>query len=136
MLLSVGLTQAQSKGAAEAFAAGYEVYSSVITRMRRRIYEKLLKDYPTDPIVPAAQLQLAFCFYFLGQFDEALNVLKRPSLVRDVCRAQADTRRVVPQILSGKAAAIPAADPKRNSTFEEAAAIHRIHQQIPASIGP
>ena len=27
MLLSVGWAQAQSKGAAEAFAAGYEVYS-------------------------------------------------------------------------------------------------------------
>ena len=60
MLLSVGWAQAQSKGAAEAFAAGYEVYSSGDYKNAAAIYEKLLKDYPTDPIIPAAQLQLAF----------------------------------------------------------------------------
>jgi TolA-binding protein len=65
-LLSVSLVQAQSKGAAEAFAAGYEVYSSGDYKNAAGIYEKLLKDYPTDPIIPAAQLQLASLFTTSG----------------------------------------------------------------------
>ena len=102
---------------------GYEVYSSADYKNAAAIYQKLLKDYPTDPIVPAAQLQLAFCFYFLGQFDEALNILKKaesgPAMSAELKQT---LDGLVPQILSGKAAAIPAADPKRNSTFEEATA--------------
>ena len=123
MLLSAGLAQAQSKGAAEAFAAGYELYSSADYNNAAAIYQKLLKDYPTDPIVPAAQLQLAFSFYFLGQFDEALDVLKKAESGSAMSAELKQTLDgLVPQILSGKAAAIPAADPKRNSTFEEATA--------------
>jgi TolA-binding protein len=123
MLLSVGLAQAQSKGAAEAFAAGYEVYSLGDYKNAAAIYEKLLKDYPTDPIIPAAQLQLAFCFYFLGQFDQALDVLRKAESGSAMSAELKQTLDgLVPQILSGKAAAVPAADPKRNSTFEEATA--------------
>ena len=123
MLLSVGWAQAQSKGAAEAFAAGYEVYSSGDYKNAAAIYEKLLKDYPTDPIIPAAQLQLAFCFYFLGQFDQALDVLRKAESGSAMSAELKQTLDgLVPQILSGKAAAVPAADPKRNSTFEEATA--------------
>src|SRR5262245_12975810 len=122
-VLSVGLAQAQSKGAAEAFATGYEVYSAGDYKKAAAIYEKLLKDYPTDPIVPAAQLQLAFCLYFLGQFDEALNVLKKAESGSAMSAEHKQTLDgLVPQILSAKAAAIPAADPKHNSTFEEATA--------------
>ena len=122
-VLSVGLAQAQSKGAAEAFATGYEVYSSGDYKNAAAIYEKLLKDYPTDPIVPAAQLQLAFSLYFLGQFDEALNVLKKAESGSAMSAEHKQTLDgLVPQILSAKAAAIPATDPKHNSTFEEATA--------------
>ena len=71
--------------------------------MRRPFYEKLLKDYPTDPIVPAAQLQLAFCFYFLGQFDEALDVLKKAGVWSAMSAELKQTLDgLVPQILSGK----------------------------------
>ena len=41
-VLSVGLAQAQSKGAAEAFATGYEVYSSGDYKNAAAIYEMLL----------------------------------------------------------------------------------------------
>ncbi len=115
--------QAQSKGAADAYAAAYEIYSSGDYQAAAAIYEKLLKDYPTDGIVSSAQLQLAFCYYFLAQFDQAVNILAKaasgPPLASELQQA-ADG--LVPQVLSAKAAAMPAADPKRNATFEDAVA--------------
>ncbi len=123
MLALLGPVQAQSKGAADAYAAAYETYSSGDYKAAAAAYEKLLKDYPTDGIVPSAQLQLAFCYYFLTQFDQALNILTRaqsgPPLAPEL-KQTADG--LIPQILSAKAAAIPPADPKRESTFADAAA--------------
>ena len=128
--------QAQSKGAADAYAAAYEIYSSGDYQAAAAIYEKLLKDYPTDGIVSSAQLQLAFCYYFLAQFDQAVNILAKaasgPPLASELQQA-ADG--LVPQILSAKAAAMPAADPKRNSHVRRCRRqIHRVRQQIPAGI--
>jgi TolA-binding protein len=115
--------RAQSKGAADAYAAAYETYSSGDYKAAAATYEKLLKDYPTDGIISSVQLQLAYCYYFLAQFDQALTILAKvasgPPLTPELKQA-ADG--LVPQILSAKAAAISAADPKRNSTFEEATA--------------
>jgi TolA-binding protein len=112
---------AQSKGAADAYAAAYETYSSGDYKAAAAIYEKLLKDYPTDGIIPSVQLQLAFCYYFLTQFDQALDLLAKaasgPPLSPEL-RQAADG--LVPQVLSAKAAVMPAADPKRTSAFEDA----------------
>jgi TolA-binding protein len=123
LLALLGLAQAQSKGAADAYAAAYEIYSSGDYQAAAASYEKLLKDYPTDGIASSAQLQLAFCYYFLAQFDQALNILDKaasgPPLASEIQQA-ADG--LVPQILSAKAAAMPVSDPKRNTSFEDAAA--------------
>ena len=123
LLASLSPVHAQSKGAADANAAAYEIYSTGDYKAAAAIYEKLLKDYPTDGIVSSVQLQLAFCYYFLAQFDQALNTLAKaesgPPLSPEL-KQVADG--LVPQILSAKAAAMPTADPKRNSTFEDAVA--------------
>ena len=122
LLVWLGPAHGQSKGAAEAFAAGYEVYLSGDYKNAAAIYEKLLRDYPTDGIVPAAQLQLAFCYYFLAQFDQALSILKNAESGGALTPELKQTLDgLVPQILSAKAAAIAATDPKHNSTFEETA---------------
>ena len=66
LLASLSPVHAQSKGAADANAAAYEIYSTGDYKAAAAIYEKLLKDYPTDGIVSSVQLQLAFCYYFLS----------------------------------------------------------------------
>ncbi len=121
LLVSLAPMRAQSKGAADANAAAYEIYSSGDYKAGAAAYEKVLKDFPTDGIASSAQLQLAFCYYFLAQFDQASAVLAKaasgPPLSAEL-KQSADG--LLPQILSAKAAAMPASDPNRKSAFDEA----------------
>jgi TolA-binding protein len=121
LLASIAPTRAQSKAAADANAAAYEIYSGGDYRSAAAAYEKLLKDFPTDGIAPFAQIQLGFCYYFLAQFDEAAKILATaasgPPLPPEL-KQVADG--LLPQILAAKAAAMPASDPNRKSAFDEA----------------
>ena len=121
LLASLAPMRAQSKGAADANAAAYEIYSSGDYKAGAAAYEKVLKDFPTDGIASSAQLQLAFCYYFLAQFDQASAILAKaasgPPLSPEL-KQIADG--LLPQVLSAKAAAMPTPDPNRKSTFDEA----------------
>ena len=133
MLLSAGLAQAQSKGAARPLPRATRSTRRLITECGGHLSE-LLQDYPTNPIVPAAQLQLAYSFYFLGQFDEALDVLKKAES-GSACPPSSNRRSMALAIESlRKVGEIPAADPKRNSTFEEASAKLTEYITTPTSI--
>ena len=114
---------AQSPGAAQANTEAYNLFSGGDYAGAAAAYEKLLKDYPTDAIVPVAQIQLAFSYFFLGRFDDALGMANKaltgPPLTDELKQI---VEGLVPQILSAKAAALPAADPARKKTFEEAIA--------------
>lgn len=113
---------AQSKPAADANAAAYELYASGNYQAAADAYAKVLKDFPTDGIVPTAQMQLAFTYFFLAQFDQAQEILTKltsgPALSPEV-RQVADS--LLPQILLAKAGALPASDPKRTAAYNEAA---------------
>jgi TolA-binding protein len=115
--------RAQSQAAASANDAAYALFSSGDYTSAAAAYEKLLKDYPTDGIVPVATIQLAFSQFFLGKYDEAqatlAKVLSGPPLTPDAAQV-ADN--FLPQILAAKAAALPLTDPKRKTAFEDAIA--------------
>ena len=121
LLISAASLSAQSQPAAEANAAAYDIYSTGDYKNAAVAYEKVLKDFPTDGIVPAAQVQLAFSYYFLARFDEAIAMLVKansgPPLPPELKQI---TESFLPQILSSKAAAMPGTDPKRKTTFDEA----------------
>src|SRR5258705_13848376 len=121
LLTSLAPMQAQSKVAADANAAAYEIYSLGDYKAAAAAYEKVVRDFPTDGIASSAQLQLAFCYYFLTRFDEASTILAKASSgppLSPELKQIADG--LLPQILSAKASAMPASDPNRKSTFEEA----------------
>ncbi len=113
--------EAQSPGAADANNAAYALFSAGNYAEAATAYEKLLKDYPTDVVVGIGQIQLAFAYYFLGRFDESSAILAKatsgPPLPAEL---QQVADGLLPQILSAKASAMPATDPKRKSTFEQA----------------
>jgi len=113
--------QAQSPGAATANDAAYALFSAGNYAGASDAYQKILKDYPTDAVVPTASVQLAFSQYFLGQLDNAQTTLAKvlafPGLPPDLAQL-GDS--FMPQILSSKAAALPAGDAKRKPAFEEA----------------
>ncbi len=115
--------QAQSPAAAAANSAAYDTFSLGDYKAAAEAYEKLLKDYPTDAAVPGAQVQLAFSYYFLGQYDQALaNLAKASALPVLSPEVKQITEILLPQILSTKASTMAATDAKRKTTFEDAIA--------------
>ncbi|MCX7868519.1 MAG: tetratricopeptide repeat protein, partial [Terrimicrobiaceae bacterium] len=123
LLAACSELRAQSPGAAQANTDAYNLFSAGDYAGAAAAYEKLLKDYPTDAIVSAAQIQLAFTYFFLGRFDDALAMANKaisgPPLPDDLRQV---VEGLIPQVLSAKAAALPATDPARKKTFEEAIA--------------
>jgi TolA-binding protein len=84
-------------------------------------YEKVLADYPTSPVVPNAQVQLAFSCYLTGENRKALDTLKKffagPPASSELTELAA---YLEPQVLSGLAASLEADDPARKTNYEEA----------------
>lgn len=111
---------AQSPGAAQANSAAYDLFSAGDYKGAAAAYEKLLKDYPTDAVVPSAQLQLAYAYFYLGQYDQAQTILTKTSSVPLPPEAKERIQGFLPQILIAKAGAMSANDPKRNATYQEA----------------
>jgi len=113
--------RAQSPAAQEANAAAYELFAAGKYAEAATAYAQVLKDYPTDAVVPGAQIQLAFSNYFLGKFDDASAALQKaltgpplPDELKQIAESLA------PQILLAKASSLPAGDAKRKAAFEEA----------------
>jgi len=113
--------RAQSPGAATANDAAYALFSAGDYGSAAAAYQQILKDYPTDAVVPVASVQLAFAQYFLGKLDDAQATLAKalgfPGLPPEILQV-GDS--FMPQILSSKAASLPAGDAKRKAAFEEA----------------
>lgn len=113
--------RAQSAGAAAANDAAYNLFSAGDYTAAAAAYDKLMKDYPTDPVFMLASVQLAFSQFFLGQYDQSLATLNKiasfPGLSPDLVQVASG---FLPQILSAKASAMPLNDPKRKQAFEEA----------------
>ena len=55
--------RAQSPGAAAANEAAYALFSAGDYAGAATAYQAILKDYPTDGVVPVATIQLAFSQY-------------------------------------------------------------------------
>lgn len=117
----ISILNAQSPGAAAANEAAYGLFAAGDYPGAAAAYEKLVKDYATDAVVPTARIQLAFCYYFMADQDKALAELdkltKGPPLPPELAQVAAS---FLPQVLSAKAASLPADDAKRKATFEEA----------------
>lgn len=112
---------AQSAGAAKANQAAYDAYGSGDYQTAAKAYEQLIKDYPTDAVIPAANVQLGFSYYFLGEYDKAQAIVEKalrdPAIPPDLKPIAAS---FLPQVLSSKAAALPPGDAKRKPAFEQA----------------
>ena len=123
VLLSQYPLRAQSAGAAAANDAAYNLFSAGDYPAAAAAYEKVIHDYPTDPVFMIASIQLAFSQFFLGQFDQSLATLNKiaslPGLPPDLVQVASG---FLPQILSAKASAMAPSDPKRKQAFEDAIA--------------
>ena len=111
----------EGSGAQQAFDAANSVYLAGDYPAAVEAYEKLLADYPTSPVVPNAQVQLAFSYYLTGENTKSLEMLKK---FRDGPTPSAElaelTALLEPQVLSGLAASLRPDDAARKTNYEEA----------------
>lgn len=107
---------AQSPGAAGVFEEANQQLSAGNYEQAAQGFGSLLKDYPTDILVPSAQIQLAFSNYFLGKHDDALKVLDKalsgPALPEELA---AVAKGLKPQILLGKAGTMDQGDAQKKT---------------------
>ncbi|MEO6053649.1 MAG: tetratricopeptide repeat protein [Chthoniobacterales bacterium] len=84
-------------------------------------YESIVKDYPTSELVFGMQLQLGYCYYFLAEYDKAQDYLQKFLLSPGATpQLKPIAMSLLPQVISQKATALPASDPKRKTLYEEA----------------
>ncbi len=103
--------------------AAYEVFLSGDYETAVAAYQKVLADFPTASIVPAAQLQLAYSQFFTQQYDASLATLAKllsgppaPPVIKQAALG------LEPQAISAQATALPTSDPKRKTLFNQAVA--------------
>ena len=105
----------------QALEAANNVYANGDYAAAVSAYEKILADYPTSPVVPNAQVQLAFSYFLTGENQKALDTLKKffagPPSSAELTELAA---LLEPQALSGLAASLKTDDPARKSNYEEA----------------
>jgi outer membrane protein assembly factor BamD (BamD/ComL family) len=120
-LLVAPMAHSQSAGAAQANRAAYDAYMSGNYEEAAKLYDEMIKNYPTDMLVSVARVQLAFSRFFLGQFDESQKILEQ-SLADPALPAELKpvAMSFLPQIFAAQASALPPDDPKRRELFEQA----------------
>ena len=121
LLLASDLLIAQSPAAAQENEAAYALFSAADYKGAAAAYEGIISGYPTDVVVQTAQIQLALCRFYLGEFDGALAALDKlqsgPPLAGESA-ALVDSLR--PQILAAKAMSLPPGDAARKGIFDQA----------------
>ena len=105
----------------QALEAANAVYTNGDYPAAAEAYETLLRDYPTSPVVPNAQVQLAFSYYLSGENQKSLDILGKfltgPPAGAELSELAA---LLQPQALSALAASLKADDPARKTNYEEA----------------
>ncbi len=105
----------------QALEAANAIYADGDYRAAAEAYETLLRDYPTSPVVPNAQVQLAFSYYLSGENQKSLDVLAKfltgPPAGEELGELAA---LLQPQALSALAASLNADDPARKTNYGEA----------------
>jgi outer membrane protein assembly factor BamD (BamD/ComL family) len=114
---------AQSPAARTAFEAAGDLYMQGDYEAALAAYQQMLKDYPTDFLVPSATVQTGFANFFLGNFADAITILEKaqkdpttPEELKPLIAA------FVPQVYAAKASAMDMGDAGRKAAFETAIA--------------
>lgn len=123
-IVFTNVPQSQAQTAPEAAnLAAYEFFLAGDYEAAEEAYKKVLADFPTASIVPAAQLQLAYAQFFTGKFDETqatlTTLLSGPPVPPAIRQAALSLE---PQAISAKATALPTDDPERKTLFTQAVA--------------
>ncbi len=79
------------------------------------------KNYPTSPMIPEANFRLAYCYYFMGEFDKGVELLKATVELKNVPKETVEAALgFIPKLLLGKAMALPENAPNRKEALQTA----------------
>ena len=100
-----------------------------------KLFAGIPLNYPVSPVIPQATLKLGYVYFRLNDFDRAVENLKKvPNLKNAPPEVSELALSLVPQVLSAKAASLPANAPARKAAFEEAVKQFDLFlQKFPAS---
>lgn len=105
----------------QALEAANNIYNNGDYPGATAAYEKFVADYPTSPILPSAQVQLAWASFLAGDNRKSLDTLSKiaagPPLPPELAIRAA---LLEPQALSGLASTLKPEDPDRKKKYEEA----------------
>ncbi len=111
---------AQSQAAQQELATAYDLLSSADYKGAAAAYEGVISGYPTDISVQTAQIQLAICRFYLGEFDKALTSLDKTKSGPLGAEQAAVVDNLRPQILAAKGMSLPPSDSGRKGILEQA----------------
>ncbi len=122
LLLFSPINGARAQGSPEAAnQQAYSLYLAGDYEKAASAYETVLENYPTAAIVPNAQLQLGYTYFFLAEYAKAEDILKKfldgppaPPALNQAARS------LLPQVLSAKASALEPGNSARKTGFEAA----------------
>ena len=121
LVLALGAATARAQETPQsALEAANNIYNNGDYPAAVGAYEKILTDYPTSPVVPNAQIQLAFSYYLTGANQKSLDTLKKFFDGPPAGELTEIATFLEPQALSGLAASLKPEDPARKTKYEDA----------------
>jgi TolA-binding protein len=120
----------------QAFDAANNLYQKGDYAAAVAAYDAVLRDYPTSPVVPNAQAQLALSCLLAGESQKSLDTLAKffegPPAGAELTELATLLR---PQALAAKAAALKTGDPARQVAYREAVkTFNEFVQKYPKSL--
>ena len=101
-----------------------------------KFYEGIPQKYPSSLYIPEANLRTAICYYFLKDYDKAIEAADKNTKLKTPPAQEVLERTyvLIPQIYLAKAEAMKPDDPLRSKTFEDAIrAFDDVVKKFPAS---
>lgn len=122
LVLAVTIAPARAQDAPQqALDAANAIYVAGNYAEAVKAFEAVLKDYPTSPVVPNAQVQLAFSYFLTGENQRSLDTLKKffegPPTSAELTELASLLQA---QATASLGSSLPSGDAKRKTTLQDA----------------
>jgi TolA-binding protein len=111
---------AQGVGQAEGLAAqALELLNAGKLDDAANLYSQIISTYPNSDVTPEAYFRLGYIEYLQGNYDQAVDTLKRIENSGATPGVRVAGESLIPQVLEEKAAKMAADDPQRDATLQD-----------------
>lgn len=118
-LLLITLKPAFAQTPAEAMEQANNLFNAGNYAEAASQYEQIVKDFPTSPVRPQAEMQAGYSYYLSGEYDQALTLLNAAQAETSPAEIKELAMLIAPQATAAKADATTDQD-ARKKLFQEA----------------